>query len=120
VSDYYDREATLLVETNAQRYPDLLAQQLADAMRDASEAQRSWAQMKLVAIVAMRLAARADVKPKGDEKHLAGIASAWASGHPVTHGGNGWLDPQMVLADLERSPEDPEALIPDAASGGAA
>jgi hypothetical protein len=102
-----------LVAANAQRYPDLLTEQLASALRDASEAQRSWAQMKLVAIVAMRLASRADVKPKGDEKHLAEIARSWASGHPVTHGGNGWLGARGpgALTEGPRGPVIPEEAL---------
>lgn len=108
LGDYHDdswgRRAVELVNGNAQRHPELLAGQLATAMRGEAAAIDRAYQMRTAMALCLRLVERAKVKPIGDEIELLKIAEEYAFLHPARAGGNQWIEPdqlRLALNELE-------------------
>lgn len=96
----YVRRATKLVEANAARYPELLAHQLASAMQGESEAVAAAYRIRCLVGVCLRLAERADVKPRGDEVAAVQLARKMTHADPRRCGGNDWLEVDRLRLDL--------------------
>lgn len=99
--DVWQRKAQELVDGNATRYPGLLVEQLASAMRGEAEAVAQAYRVRTLAAVCLRLVERAGVKPKGDEIEAMRLAEEFAFLHPARRGGDGWLEPDQLRIDLQ-------------------
>lgn len=94
------KRASELVSANAERYPELLAHQLASAAQGEGEAVAAACRMRHLVGICLRMLERANVKPVGDEQIAYRLADEMTHADPRRRGGNRWLDEEALQLDL--------------------